>query len=196
MAAGSDGPAYFRGKVPEEGAAGDGMGGAGTAARGGRVTFDATPGPLQVRLAIEDAEGRVLDSDMLDLQVPDFTAPEVAISTLEVHPVRNARELQSLNADPSPVPVATREFRRTDRLIVRFQATAPGETAPTREARLLNRTGQPMATLPVQPAPNAEGRSQVDLPLSGLPPGEYVLEVKANAAGNEAKQLLGFRVVS
>ena len=37
---------------------------------------------------------------------------------------------------------------------------------------------------------------QVDLPLAGLPAGEYILEVKSSADGIEAKQLLGFRVIS
>jgi VWFA-related protein len=194
IANGGDGPAYFRGKVPD----GDppAAGAAGSSTKGGRVTFDAAPGPLQMRIAVEDAEGRVIDSDMLDLQVPDYTVPEVAVSTLEVHPVRTARDLQMLNADPSPVPVATREFRRTERLIVRFDTTTPGAATPTREARLLNRAGQAMTTLPVQQVPNAGSRSQIDLPLAGLPPGEYVLEIKASVGGNEAKQLLGFRVVS
>jgi VWFA-related protein len=191
LAAGGDGAAYFRGKVPDEeaaAAAGD--------SRGGRAVFDAAPGSLQVRLAVEDAGGRTIDSDLLDLQVPDFTAPEVSLSSLEVHRVRNAVDLRTLNADPQPVPVAAREFRRTDRLIIRFQATAPGDTSPTSEARLLNRAGQQMATLPVQGVPNVAGRSQVDLPLAALPTGEYLVEIKATSAGNETKQLLGFRVVS
>jgi VWFA-related protein len=195
IASGGDGPAYFRGKVPD-GLSGPTIGASSIATRGGRVAFDAAPGPLQVRLAVEDSEGRVIDSDMLDLQIPDYTQPEVALSTLEVHSIRTARELQALNADAAPVPAAGREFRRTDRLIVRFQLTAPGTTPPTSEARLLNRSGQSMATLPVQPQPNVQGRSQIDLPLSGLPPGEYVLEIKATGAGSEVKQLLGFRVVS
>jgi hypothetical protein len=192
IAAGGSGSSYFRGKVPDES---DTTTSIGAADRGGRVVFDADPGTLQMRLAVEDAGGRVLDSDLLDLQVPDFTAPDVALSTLAVHRVRTALELRALNADPAPVPVAAREFRRTERLIVRFQAMAPGETTPTREARLLNRAGQSMATLPVQAVPNAEGTSQIDLPLSGLPPGEYVLEIRAVAGEAETKQLLGFRVV-
>jgi hypothetical protein len=194
MAAGSDGPAYFRGRVPDERAPTESSTVAN--ARGGRATFDANPGGLQVKLNIEDAGGIVLDSDILDLQVPDFTSPEVSLSTLEVHRIRTARDLQALNAEAAPVPVATREFRRTERLIVRFQPIAPGMTPPTSEARLLNRTGQSMTALPVQPVPNAEGRFQVDLPLSGLAAGEYLVEVKATAGSGETKQLLGFRVVS
>jgi VWFA-related protein len=196
VAAGGDGPAYFRGKVPDPAAGGDGEGASGAAPRGGRAVFEAEPGRLQVRLAIEDADGRVLGSDILDLEVPDFTAPQVALTTLEVHRARNALELRAINAAGNPRPVATREFRRTDRLIVRFAAAAPGGAEPGVQARLLNRGGQPMTELPIQPAPASPGRLQVDLPLASLPAGEYVLEVSASAAGAGAKQFLGFRVVS
>jgi hypothetical protein len=193
LIAAGDGAAYFRGAVPgDDAASANGL----AASKGGRAVFEAEPGALQLRLAIQDSEGRMLDSDVLDVQVPDFTLPDVAISSLQVHTVRTARDLQALNANPEPVPVATREFRRTERLIVRFQATAPGASTPTNEAHLLNRAGQSMAALPVQAVPSGNGQSQIDLPLAGLPPGEYVVEIKSSAGSNQAKQLLGFRVVS
>ena len=42
------------------------------------------------------------------------------------------------------------------------------------------------------PSPNA-GEQQLELPLSGLAPGEYVIEVKAGGEG-DARELVGFRV--
>jgi hypothetical protein len=36
----------------------------------------------------------------------------------------------------------------------------------------------------------------VDLPLEGLPAGDYVLELKGSSGEAEAKQFVGFRVVS
>jgi hypothetical protein len=36
----------------------------------------------------------------------------------------------------------------------------------------------------------------IDVPLAGLAPGEYVLEIKATGEGGEAKELVGFRVTS
>ncbi len=158
--------------------------------------FDAEPGALQFRLAVEDSVGRVIDTDIVDVEVPDFSVPALTMSSLAVHAVRTARDLQTLNADPEPVPVANREFRRTDRLIVRYEVSGPSAQPPTHECRLLNRTGQAMTTLPVQPAPNREGILQIDLPLSALPTGEYVLELKSATSDSEAKQYLGFRVVS
>jgi hypothetical protein len=48
-----------------------------------------------------------------------------------------------------------------------------------------------MTELAAQPAPNA-GAQQFDLPLAGMAPGEYVLEIKAT--DGDAKELIGFRV--
>jgi hypothetical protein len=190
VATGNQGPSYFEGRVPGAGALAAGQPNAAGEVR--RAVFDAPPGPLQVRLSIEDDQGRAIDTDMLALDVPDLTAP-VALSSLAVHPVRNALELRNLNTLADPLPVATREFRRTERLIIRFQITAPG--SPAAQATLLNRAGQAMTTLPVQPVPNQVGKSQVDLPLASLPTGEYLVEVKATEGDAEAKQVLGFRVV-
>ncbi|HXE81341.1 MAG TPA: hypothetical protein VNK41_11350, partial [Vicinamibacterales bacterium] len=90
-------------------------------------------------------------------------------------------------------PTAGREFRRTDRLLIRFDAYAPAGT-PKVAARLLNRTGQPMLDLPVAPR---EGESfEVDLPLAGMAAAEYLVEITASGEAGEAKQLVAFRVVS
>jgi VWFA-related protein len=194
MAASLDGVPYYRGKV----AAGDGPAEAAPGARqGGRVEFEADPGQMQLRLSVEGSGGGAIDSNVLDVSVPDFTAPEVRLSTPEVLRARSALELRALNADPAARPEAGREFRRTDRLLIRFAASAPGAEEPAVEVRLLNRAGNSMYELQPQPVPNgAERQQQVDLPLSGLAPGEYLIEVKSRAGESEAKQLVGFRVVS
>ena len=50
------------------------------------------------------------------IEVPDLTAPQVAISTPRVFRVRTARDLQALAADGNATPVISREFSRTERL--------------------------------------------------------------------------------
>lgn len=201
IAAGGDGAAYFRGKVP--GADGSGATAAGArtlsptaSGRGAAVEFDAPPGRLQLRVAIEGESGRTVDSDVLDLDVPDYTAPQVRLTSPEVLRARTAIEYRQLAADPDAMPVADREFRRTERLLVRFTALGPGETAPETAARLLNRAGKPMSDLPSTALAGEPRRFQVDVPLAGLPAGEYVLELKGSAGGSEARQFVGFRVVS
>ena len=63
-------------------------------------------------------------------------------------------------------------------------------------AHLLNRAGQPMSELPVTPPADPSVDSTIDLPLAGVAPGEYVLEIKATGESGEAKELVGFRVTS
>ena len=91
------------------------------------------------------------------------------------------------------LPAVTREFTRTDRVLVRIPAYGPGDTAPKLSVHLLNRAGQSMAEVPIAPAPSP-GEQQLELPLSGLATGEYLIEIKAVSEAGEAKELLGFRV--
>ncbi len=185
LAAGGDGRSYFRGKVP------------GDAAPVSKVSFDAAPGRMQLRLSVEGTGGQVIDSDLIDVDVPDFTAPQVALTTLEVYRARTAREFQQIAADATAVPFAGREFRRTDRLLIRFGARTQGDVPVTPTAMLLNRAGQKMVDLEVKPGTSpAVPAFLIDLPLASLPSGEYVVEVKAGDASGEAKQFLGVRVIS
>ena len=199
VASGRDGE-YFRGKVEREApldAATSGAGAASAAAAaagGGRAEFEAAPGKMQLRLAIEGGQGQVIDSDLMDVEVPDFTAPQVQLSTPQVLRASTPRDVRALNANPRALPTGVREFRRTERLLVRFSARAPGNLQAEPKARLLNRAGQPMSDLPVLPVPGDPSAWQVDLPLAGLAAGQYVLEVSASAGGAEAKQHVGFRV--
>ena len=105
---------------------------------------------------------------------------------------RTPRDIQQLKADPQAVPATTREFSRTDRLFMRVAAYGAG--APALSVHMLNRAGQTMSELPVTPPATPGGDAIVDVPLAGLAPGEYIVEVKATGEGGEAKELVGFRV--
>ena len=103
--------------------------------------------------------------------VPDLSAPEVILSTPRVWFARNAREFTALTAGAPPAPTATREFRRTDRLLVRLDAYAPANAPTTVTAQLLNQQGTKMIDVPVK-APAAAGESySIDLPLASFAPG-------------------------
>ena len=198
VAASSSVGVYFRGSVPDTTAAGAPAGAA--AAAGVRVpskvSFDVRPGKLQLKTSIENAAGQVLDSAQQDVIIPDFSTQHVALSTPLVLCAHTARELQSLTRDPDPTPTALRQFRRTDRLLIRFSAYAGRAAAPTVTVRLLNRVGQKMSDLTVTPPGVAGEFYQVDLPLAGLSPGEYVIEVKTTGDGGEATELIAIRVIS
>ncbi len=200
-AVGTDGSPYFRGRVPDvalaaatPASASTGTGGAPSSRLPSRVTFEARPGKMQLRLSVEGAAAQVLDSEVREITVPDLTAPQPTLGTPEVFRARTPRDYQLLKADPDAVPMASREFSRTDRVLIRVPAYAPGDTAPTLTARLLNRGGQTMMDLPVVASTASTSRQQIELPLAGLAPGEYIVEVTASGEGGDAKQLVGFRV--
>jgi VWFA-related protein len=160
------------------------------------VTFEAEPGTLQVRITVKGEKGETLDSEVRDLTVPDLTGVAVALSTPSVYRSANAREFNALLANPSPVPTPGREFRRTERLIVRFDVYAQGSELPVVSARVLNRMGKGMADLPVR-APRPPGAYyQLDLPLAGFAAGEYLIEVKAAGTGGEAVELVPVKITS
>lgn len=98
-----------------------------------------------------------------------------------------------MKVDPNAIPVAAREFSRTDRVLIKVPAYGPGETAPKLSVHLLNRAGQPMSELPAVAAPNS-GEQQIDVPVANLAPGEYVIEIHATAEAGDAKELVAFRV--
>jgi VWFA-related protein len=159
-----------------------------------RAVFDAPPGRLKLRMSIQDATSKVLDLDVRDMSIRDLRG-DVAIGTPEVMRARNAREFRTLEAEAA-VPVASREFSRTERLLIRFQAYGPAGTRPSLSAKLLSRSGQAMRDLTVETASTPDGENAIDLSLAGLAAGEYMIEVKAKSDAAEATDRIGFRVTS
>jgi VWFA-related protein len=193
-AQGTDRP-YFRGRVGPQGATAPGEAGAVPARAPAQVTFDAPPGQLQMRIAVEGPDAQVIDTDIREIRIPDLTGPQVALSTPALYRAGNAREFKELMANPAAVPTALREFRRTDRLLVRFEAYAAGG-APQATARVLNRGGKPMADLQVKAPQGDPAFHEIDLPLAGFASGEYLIEVKVKGAEGEATELVGIRITS
>jgi VWFA-related protein len=201
MAVGPDGSPYFRGRVPDVAlaAASATAASAGTTGppppRGpSRVVFDAPPGRMQLRVSVEGSSSQVLDSEVREIMVPDLTSAQTVLGTPQVFRARTVREYQQVKADPDAVPIASREFSRMDRLLIRVPVYGPGGSTPALSVHILNRAGQPMNELAVSPAVTP-ATQQIELPIAGLAPGEYVVEIAANGEGGEAKELLGFRVV-
>jgi hypothetical protein len=200
----SDSGFAFRGRVPDValaattpsvGAAAAAAGATGAAAprQPSRVTFDAPPGKIQLRMSVEGTASQVLDSETREISVPDLTAPQTSLGTPEVFRARTVREYQQLKTDPDAVPIAGREFSRNDRVLIRAPAYGPGGTTPTVTAKLLNRAGQPMMDLAVSPGV-AKTAPQLEVSLAGLAPGDYVVEISAAGEGGDAKALVAFRV--
>jgi hypothetical protein len=180
-AAGVGGTPYFRGKVPDA---------------GHRVTFEADPGTMQLHVSVEGTDSDVLDSETRDIAVPDLGSPHTSLSTPQVYRARTVREMQQLKSDAEAVPTTGREFSRADRLLIKIAAYGPGSPPPTLSARLLSRAGQTMTALMVLQPDMPGGLSQIELPLSSLAAGDYILEIDAAGAGGDAQELVGFRVTS
>ena len=158
-----------------------------------RAVFDVAPGSLRLRMKIEDASRQQVDADVRDISIRDLRGA-VAIGTPEFLRARNAREFRVLDGAPEAVPVSSRQFSRTERLLIRFPAYAPKGERISVTARLLNRMGQPMRTLEVRPA--ADGEHELDIMLAGLATGEYQVELAAASPAGKTTELLGFRVTS
>jgi VWFA-related protein len=186
-AAGANGTPYFRGRVaaPQGPATAPTQGPA-------RVTFEADPGVLQLRFSVEDVNADVLDSATSEFTVPDLNSQKVALATPLLFSARTVRQFEQLKGDLQAVPTLSREFARTERLLVRLTAYGPGTAPPSITARLLSRGGEPMNDLSVSRAGGT--LASVELPLASMAPGEYVLEIVASGEGGSATELIAFRV--
>jgi VWFA-related protein len=196
MAVGPDGAPYFRGRVPDVALASTAPAAAASSSSlrvPSRVTFDVNPGKMQLRVSVEGAGSQVLDTEMREITVPDLTSALPTLGTPAMLRARTAREFQQLRTDVDAVPLATREFSRIEHLLIRVPTYGPGGTAPALTVHLLNRSGSAMQELHSEPAPKT-GEQQIDLPLAALPPGEYVVEIKAGDQDGDAKELVAFRV--
>jgi VWFA-related protein len=203
-----DGRPLFRKRVPEEGnsaaaqvvspapAAGATSTAGSTprpaASAGGTATFDVPPGQVQLRMVVEDDRGQVMDSATQELTVPDFTKVEVSLSSPRVYRARTVREIQALKGAATTAPTAERSFSRADRMLVRVDAYAPGNDVPAITARLLNRAGQAMSDVPVQSG--QPGQGDIELGLSSLAAGDYLIEINAKTSSGTAQQLVAFKI--
>jgi VWFA-related protein len=199
LAATEKGSLVYRGRSAAAGTPGTGSSGtaplppaAGAAAQ--RLTFDAPPGKLELRLTVEGVNGAgTLDREDKTIDVPDLTAPQVAISTPRVFRARTARDVQTVTADGNAMPVIGREFSRSERLIVRFDVYAAGTEEPKTTAILLNRSGDKLADLPVVKAA-AGGTHAFEVGLNTFPAGEYLIQIEAAGGSGTASEVLAVRV--
>ena len=173
-AVGADGNTAFEGTVDER----------------ARAVFDVPAGRTALTMSIEDAAANAIDSDVRDILVRDLKGA-VALGTPEVFRGRTALEIRELSDQPQAAPVAAREFSRAEHLLVRVPAYAPATAEVT--ASLMSSAKQVMRQLKVESV-GSSNVEQVDVPLAGLPPGEYSVEISAKSSAGVAKESMRFRV--
>jgi Ca-activated chloride channel homolog len=160
-----------------------------------RAAFDAPLGPILIDIKILDAKGVVLDTDARDVMLPRTKKDSPTIYPPAVIRAQSAREFREAAQNPNATPTAVRDFRRTERLLIRVPAAdASGAPAPV-TAELLNRWRQPMRTLPALTEP-ATSRfiTQFDLSLAALAPGEYTIRLNVTHPGGVVAEHITIRV--
>lgn len=161
--------------------------------RGGAVTFDAPAGAVRVKVEGQNAKNLRLDTDDKNVEIPDFTSPGPLLTDPMVFRGRTARDLQQLRGSATPTPTTTRIFSRTERLLLRFQAFGPAGTTPAVAMRLLNQSGDQLATLQ-DPTAKGDGNFEEELGLGSLAPGEYLIETTCKIGTDTLKKLMAIKV--
>jgi VWFA-related protein len=163
-----------------------------TSAAGPReAVFETLPARLRVQMSIEDANARVVDTDIRDITAGALTGP-VALGTAEFFRAASARAYRVLAADAAAPPVAAREFSRSERLLIRVPVYSAG-TAAALSARLVSKAGSLMRELSVTVGPESD-LQQIDLSLAGLATGDYLVELLAKSDAGQATDSVSFRV--
>jgi VWFA-related protein len=165
-----------------------------SATTGGRETamasFDLSDGSLVLRFVALDARGEIVDRWTQPVTIQSRDDEDIDLITPRVLRARSQFEFRALEANPDPVPVASRRFRSTDRVFVEIESNTAGVTLA---AELINRTGRRMRDLTV-PLPSG-ARRRITVPLSGLAPGVYAVRVRASRGDQEKRQLVPFQIV-
>ena len=143
-----------------------------------------------MKVSAEGTGGGVLQSDLIDLAVPDFAKDPQVVGTPALFRARTARDLQALATAANAQPTAARQFSRTEKLLLRVHITG-GEPA----IRLMSQTGDGMSPLVVRAAPpGSPFTHEVEIPLASLPAGDFLIEVKVGSAPDSPRRLTGLKV--
>ncbi len=175
-----------------------------TAAHNGATIFDAPmgleggsfpspPGPLQLTITARDASGDIVDKETRTIRAPD-PAASLTISTPAVFRTQNALEYRNLDRSPGARSFAGREFARSDRLLVRFSVQGSAASAATVSARILSQWGKDLAELPLTRPPQQAAAYEIDLPLSSVARGEFLIAVTAVNGSERVRAFVPLRI--
>jgi hypothetical protein len=158
------------------------------------AVFATAIGRLQFDLTILRADGATLDTSAQDFDVPELKGTAPIIFQPQLFTAGSAREFREIVADANAAPLPAREFRRTDRLLMRVPTYDPGGGEVKVSARLMNQVGAVLANLDRAGDVAADRPAQFDLSLARFAPGEYSLEVAANSSSGTSRQLIRFKI--
>lgn len=170
--------------------------GSGSTVPSDSARFQVPTGRVEIDMTIYDGEGKTVDTDARDFDVPDLGQQKRGPVLLapEVVRARTLRDFHSASTDPDAAPSSVRTFARGDRLLIRVSAFDSSGTAVQVTAKVLNGWGQPMRDIDALAATPRDGLPQFALALSWLVPGEYQIELMATNANGAVRQRVTFKV--
>ena len=159
----------------------------------GRGSFTSPAGTVQLDLTIQDSAGEMIDREQRTVTVPDLAKTTLALTTPVISRARSAAEFRSLMAGPEPLPFAGRDFSRSDRLLLRVvpYGTASADAEVT--AQLVGPRGATLAELPIH-AEGEGGGFRLDLPLSSLATGQFLIAIAARTTADRVETLVPLRI--
>jgi len=157
------------------------------------AAFEVAPGQFTLRFTARADDRSVVDTWTQTLAAPDWTSAAIAMSTPRFYRAQSLQEFRALQAAADPAPAATRQFSRTDRVLVAVECytSKPGET-PRLEGHIQTREGRELTELPM-PAPE-HGYVRFELPVGSLGQGTYILRLRATLGSDQVEQLTAVRI--
>lgn len=163
-------------------------------AAAGAGTFDVSPGRLTLQFQLLAGDEAVLDQWTEEIVVPDLGQRRLVLTTPRLHVARSALAFRRIDAGAPIAPAAVREFRRGDRVIVRWTVEAAPDAHPDVAATLLNGRGAVLRPLPFKSP--IHGGYELELPVASLAAGDYIVRIEARLDEAATSELVAFRIGS
>jgi hypothetical protein len=173
--------------------------GAGSPSAEDSARFEVPDGRVEVDMTLLDREGKVLDTEVGQFDVPDVRSsnkPGPVLLSTEIVRRRRWRDFAQARVNLDATPSAARTFARADQLLIRVGAFDATGLDVRVTAKVLSRAGQTMRDLQGSNTARGEGLTQFALALSWLAPGDYQIELEGTNANGSVKDRLAFRVVN
>jgi hypothetical protein len=158
------------------------------------ASFEVPAGALRVTYSVYDRGNDIIDRDARAIDVPDAAGPALWMTSPAVLRAQNAREFRSLDRGPAAVPYAGREFVRTDRLVIRFDVLGSAAANAKVTARIASQWGKDLADLPLVRQGVPDAPYEIELPLTSVARGDYLIAISAVAGDDTARAFVPIRV--
>lgn len=160
-------------------------------------------GQAQARIPVQEVAGRLrftardARGDVIDRWTERIDEPTPAQGTLDdirIYKASSPLALKALRAAASPVPSASRAFRRTDRVLA--DVAAQDDEGTRLEVELLNARGDVLSSFPLTLVRGATRvATRFEIPVGNLALGRYLLRARAHDGDRTSEVLTAFDIV-